>query len=127
MKPDEPRREPKATVTLPYMRGLTELMKRMLEEVDKRVRFRPNRTLRKLLVKPKDPVPVECCTGIVPCKYCTQTYVGQSGRTIVDRVKEHQQAVKNGDTNTSAVVEHTWQHQHRMDWSAAKVLDYSQH
>ncbi len=82
------------------------------------------------LVKLKDPVPVECCMGIVyqiPCKDCSQTYVGQSGRTITDRIKEHQQVVKNGDTNTSAVAENAWKHQHRMDWSASEVLDYSQH
>ena len=98
MKPDEPKREPRATVTLPYVRGLAEPIKRMLEEVDIRVRFRSNTTLRMLLVKPKDPVPVERRTGIVyqiPCKDCAQTYVGQSGHTIVDRViNEHQRAVK---------------------------------
>ena len=32
-----------------------------------------------------------------------------------------------GDTNTSVVIEHAWQHQHRMDWSALELLDYSQH
>ena len=102
-KPDEPRREPKALVTLPYVQGLSEPIRRMLEEADIRVRFKPNTTLRKILVKPKDPVPVERRTGIVyqiPCSDCSQTYVGQSGRTIVDRIKEHQRAVKNGDTNT---------------------------
>ena len=117
-------------IILPYVQGLSEPIRRMLEEADIRVRFKPNTTLRKLLVKPKDPVPVECRTGIVyqiPCSDCSQMYVGQSGGTIVDRIKEHQQVVKNGDINTSAVTEHGWQHQHRMDWSAAEILDYSQH
>lgn len=124
-KPDEPRIEPKATVTPPYMHGLYELIKRMLEEVDIRVMVRPNTTPRKLLVKSKVPVPVECCAGIVyhiPCKDCSQTYVSQLGHKIT----VHQRAVKNGDTNTSAVAEHVWKHQHRMDWSASEVLDYSQ-
>ena len=94
------RRELKASVTLPYyVQGLSEPIKRMLVEAEIRVRFRPNTTLRKLLViKLKDPVPIERRTGIVyqiPCKDCSQMYVGQSGRTIVDRIKEHQQAVKN--------------------------------
>ena len=59
------------------MHGLYELIKRMLEEVDIRVMVRPNTTPRKLLVKSKVPVPVECCVGIVyhiPCKDCSQTY-----------------------------------------------------
>ena len=117
-------------IILPYVQGLSEPIRRMLEEADIRVRFKLNTNLRKLLVKPKDPVPVERRTGIVyqiPCSDCSQMYVSQSGGTIVDRIKEHQQVVKNGDTNTSAVAEHGWQHQHRMDWSAAEVLDYSQH
>ena len=102
-KPDEPRKEPKASITLPYVQGLSEPIRRMLEEADIRVRFKPNTTLRKLLIKPKDPLPVERRTGIVyqiPCSDCSQTYVGQSGRTIVDRIKEHQRAVKKMETPT---------------------------
>ena len=119
-----------ATVTLAYVQGLSEPLKRMLEEVDVRARFRMNTTLIKLLVKPKDPAPVERRTGIVyriPCMDCTKTYVGQSGRTICDRVKEHQRAVKNGDTDSLAIAEYAWQCQHRIDWTASEVLDYSQY
>ena len=43
----------------------------------------------KLLIKPKDPVPVEHCTGIIyqiRCKDCSWTYmyIGQLGHTILD-------------------------------------------
>ena len=49
-------RDRKLTVTLPYNRGVSESLKRMLEEVDVRVRMKPHRTLRQILVKPKDQV-----------------------------------------------------------------------
>ena len=45
-------RDRKLTVTLPYIRGVSESLKRMLEEVDVRVRMKPHRTLRQILVKP---------------------------------------------------------------------------
>ena len=45
------------------MHGLYELIKRILEEVDIRVMVRPNTTPRKLLVKSKVSVPVECWRG----------------------------------------------------------------
>ena len=65
-----------------------------------------------MLVRPKDPVPPEERVGVVyriPCKDCTKAYVGQSARSLVLRLKEHQRAVYNADMNTSAIAEHIWQ------------------
>ena len=42
-------------MTLPYVRGVSENIKRMLEKVNVRVRMKPHRTLRPMLIKPKDP------------------------------------------------------------------------
>lgn len=114
------------TVTLPYVRGLSETIKRLMEKMDVRVQLRPNRTLRQMLVKPKDPVPLDQRNGVVyriPCKDCESTYVGQSGRSLACRMKEHQRAVRGGDTNASAIAEHAWGKQHQIDWGAAEVLD----
>ena len=113
-------------MTLPYIRGLSETIKRLLEKLDVRVRLRPNRTPRQMLVKPRDPVPIEQQNGVVyriPCGDCESTYVGQSGRSLACRMKEHQRAVRGGDTNASAIAEHAWGHQHQIDWGAAEVLD----
>ena len=59
-------------------------------------------------MKPKAPVPVDRVNGVVyrvPCKGCTKTYVGQSGRSLTCRLKEHQHAVRNGDVMASAIAE----------------------
>ena len=130
---DEPTNEeqkPRATVTIPYIQGLSEPIKRLLERVKVKVRLRPNKTLRQLLVRPKDKVPMEQRTGVVysiPCRDCPKTYVGQSGRSLECRVKEHQRAVKYGDTNTSAIAEHAWQEQHNINWPVATILDSNQY
>ena len=114
------------SVTLPYVRGLSETIKRILEGLDIRVYLRPNRTLRQMLVKPKDPLPVDQKNGVVyriPCRDCEKTYIGQSGRSLACRMKEHQGAVRRGDTNASAIAEHAWGQQHQIDWGSAEVLD----
>ena len=46
-------------VTLLYVRGLSESIRRILTPLGVRVSFRPNTTLRQLLVKPKDRVPMD--------------------------------------------------------------------
>ena len=92
------------------------------------MRLRPSRTLRQILVKPKNPIPSDQLNGVVykiPCKNCTKTSVGQSGRSLACRIKEYQQAVHNGDMNTSAVVEHACKHSTTLTaWPAAEVLEF---
>ena len=111
---------PHMTITLPYVQGLSEPIRRVLEDLNIKVRFRPNCTLRQMLVKPKDAVPI-------PCKDCPKTYIGQSKRSLQCRMKEHERAVKNGDFNGSAIAEHCWRSGHRADWSAAAVIDSCPH
>ena len=77
----------------------------------------------------KDPVPTSTLNGVVyriPCKDCEHAYVGQSGRSLDCRVKEHQRAVRNGDTNASALAEHAWNEEHHIDWQNAEVLEANQ-
>ena len=51
---------------------------------------------------------------------CEKTYIGQSGRSLACRMKEHQGAVRRG---ASAIAEHVWGEQHQIDWGSAEVLD----
>ena len=116
------------SITLPYVQGLSERVKRVLQALGVQVRFRPNRMLCQILVKPKDPIPTSEWNGImyrIPCKDCSKAYIGQSGRSLVCRIKEHRRAVQNGDVNSSAVAEHAWQRNHYFDWEAAGVIHSS--
>ena len=98
-------------VTLPYVRGLSESIRRILTPLGVRVSFRPNTTLRQLLVKPKDRVPMDKRAAVVyqiPCANCPAIYVGQTGRCLGKRIKEHQQAVEAGNCANLALAEHAW-------------------
>ena len=77
-------------------------------------------------MRPKDPTPPKQRNGVIyriPCKDCTMAYIGQLGRSLACRIKEHKRAVQNGDQNSSALAEHAWQQQHHVDWAAAEVLE----
>ena len=74
--------KPKTTVTLPYVRGVSENIKRMLEKASVRVRMKPHRTFRQMLIKPEDPTLNHHQIGVVyrvPCSDYPQAYIGQSG------------------------------------------------
>ena len=116
---DAEQTEKQTTLTLPYIQGLSEPIKRILEQLKVTVRFRPDTTLRKLLVRLKDPIPPTSLNDVVyriPCRDCDNAYVGQSGRSLSCRVKELQRAVRNGETNASALAEHARKEEHNIDW-----------
>jgi hypothetical protein len=47
----------------------------------------------------------------IPCE-CGKVYIGQSGRTIQIRFKEHERHVRLAQTEKSAVAEHSYNHDH---------------
>ena len=105
---------PSATVVLPYIRGLSEPIQRILAPLHIRTCFCPYRTLSNILVHPKHPVPPDQRKGIVyriSCADCDMTYVGQTGRTLQVRRKEHVRALTNANPQTSALAKYALAHQ----------------
>ena len=71
----------------PYMRGISEVVRRILTPLGMTVSFRPNWTLKQLLVRPKDCIPENETAGVVyqvPCASCPATYVGQTDRHLTN-------------------------------------------
>ena len=101
------------------------MIRRLLSNFDIRVTFRPHATLRKILVSPKDSIPVEKKANVVyqiPCTSCSEVYIGQTSRTLGTRLREHKVSVERGDTQISAVAEHVWEKHHQIDWKNCSVL-----
>ena len=114
----------------PYVRSLSEAVRRVLTPLGLRVSFRPNTTLKQLLVRPKDQIPTEELAGVVyqvPCAGCPASYVCQTGRCLGKRIKEHRKAVESGDCVNSVLAEHTWSHHHPVDWDKVRVLEQQPH
>ena len=121
---------PKAKVILPYVRHLSETIRRILTPLGIYTCFRPHHTLRRTLVHLKDPTPLRQRTGVVyriPCSSCDKVYIGQTGRTLDHRLKEHRRALTSGNVQQSAVAEHATSEMHDIDWEKAEVVDCHPH
>jgi predicted GIY-YIG superfamily endonuclease len=57
----------------------------------------------------------------IPCQ-CGKEYIGETGRLLITRLKEHQAALKKGDTATSKLVEHAWNLDHNFEFDRAKPI-----
>ena len=93
------RQTARTSITIPYIHRLSQSICRVLSHLDIRVAFCPFRTLRQELVHPKDPVPELQRKGVVytiPCDQCPRCYVGQTGRSLEQRLGGHHRALRKG-------------------------------
>jgi len=123
----------KYMVVVPYVKGLSEAFARILKSHDIATANRPHRTLRYFVVYLKVKVKDEEKTELiyrVPCKNCSSSYVGETGRKFVMRVKEHKKEVdyftagtqtrasrarESSVTHKSAITDHAVEENHVID------------
>ena len=93
----EPADEFKATAVLLYVKGLSEQTPCCcLQQQGVRAVFKSETTLRSQLVRPKDAVDPAKQDGVVykiPCE-CGKVYIGEAGRPMHDRIKEHDRDIR---------------------------------
>ena len=83
-------------VTIPYIKGVSEKLSRILKGFNVASTFKPHVKLRDLLVHPKDSLTPLEKSGVVykvPCSNCDHSYIGETGRTLGIRIKEHSDEV----------------------------------
>ena len=79
---------------------------------------KPMVTLRNTLTKVKDPTDTKTRIGTVYkviCAECPTTYIGETGRTLDCRIKEHKQSTEKQDVVNIIAVNHM-ETNHRIDW-----------
>ena len=79
---------------IPYVLGLGESIKHICLKYAIRTHFKGNRTLKQILVKPKDKDPEEMKSGVIYCYQCSaidcgEKYIGETTRTLGERYWEH--------------------------------------
>ena len=118
---------PVTTATIPYIKGTSETVARILQPYNIRVAHKPITTLRQLLTNVKDKdEPNDRQGAVYKIKYCNcqATHIGETGRNLNTRLTEHNRATRNGDLNNN-IAEHHLQTNHRIDWDSAECVIYS--
>ena len=84
-------------VGLPYVKGLSDEMSRILKKFNINVYTYPYKTIGNILPKIKDSVDDIYKRGAIykiPCKVCSNVYVGETGRCFNTRLSEHRRNLK---------------------------------
>ena len=88
--------------------------------------------LSSLFRKPKDAINFEQKRSLVyqiSCRDCNAVYVGETGRSVRTRKREHTDAVKTFNAKKSALSQHVMDFVHRIDWDYryVKILKSKSH
>ena len=108
---------------MPYIQGLSEDVERAVKDLKIRTVFKTTLTLRRCLTKvktPTDPINTKGVVYKIACE-CGRVYVGETGRTLRQRIIEHKRAVKNADSNNGLAV-HVARTKHDIRWDKAEVV-----
>ena len=110
---------------LPYIKGITEPLTRILKEHDIQVTSKPVKTLQQHFPFPKfRPAGDDQCNVIykIPCASCPRNYIGEPKRSFTTRRKEHMRNIKYC-TKGSNVAKHAWTFNHVIDFNNSKIID----
>ena len=101
-------RKYKGHTVISYMQGLWQSIKNICKRYGIQTHFKGNRTIKNILVKPKDKDPLDRKREAIywyQCGEltCDEEYIGEASRTFGDRYKEHLQepSPTYGHSNTS--------------------------
>jgi hypothetical protein len=121
--------EKKKLLLLPYIKGVSENIDRVCAPLGVRSVFKSHNTLRQLLMRVKSKIPDDQMKGVVyevPCADCNGVYIGETGRNLKMRLKEHRYAVRRQDEKNGIAV-HAQESGHNVDWEAARVMMREEH
>ena len=120
-----PRSQPPDTysafISIPYVQGISEPIKRGLAQVGIGVALKPHCMLSFVFRKPKDRIVESEKSGLVygiPCRDCDTVDIGETGRSL----KTRKRAVKRMYVKKSALCQHIVDFDHFIAWDEAKIL-----
>ena len=87
----------KGQIVLPYTQGLCESINKICGKYGIQTHFKDGRTIKNLLVSPKDKVPMVRQSGAIYWYQCgdlgcDEEYIGETSRTLGERYKDHLKA-----------------------------------
>ena len=116
------------TITLPYIKGTTDVIARILRKKNIGVTFAPPNSIGRMLDTSKDPVEPLKRKGVysVPCS-CEIPYIGEIGRSVEVRLKEHCADIMHDRHQKSALAEHAHHSWHHICIEETKLITREEH
>ncbi|KAK3728359.1 hypothetical protein QZH41_011399 [Actinostola sp. cb2023] len=115
----------RGTIVLPYVRGISENISRVLRSNNLQVAHRPISKMGDLFPRPKDVKDLSYKTGVVykiKCSHCNFVYYRQTERSVRTRKAEHRRAICN-NLPASKVAQHANNTGHDFDSDSMEVVD----
>ena len=81
-----------------------------------------NNTLKNILIN-NSPTNKNGCIYEIPCNECNKKYIGQSGKELEQRIKQHKYNVRIGNT-ASGLFQHMNEFNHGINWKEAREIIY---
>ena len=119
---EKEKEEFKSVAYLPYVKGTTDRIGRILNKNNIRTIFKPSKKINNFLRNAKTHIPLEN-QGVyeIPCKACDQVYIGQTNRRIKVRRDEHINAVKKQEP-ASSLAQHVSLTSHTIDFENTRMI-----
>ena len=111
---------------LPYIKGLTEPLKRLLKLHGIRVTTKPPHTLEQTFSSTKYRPSPENQTNVVykiSCADCSWSYIGETWKIFNTRRKGHKRNVEHCKKTSSNIANHAWTNNHQIDFNNGKIID----
>jgi hypothetical protein len=100
---------------IPYVKGVSEKFKRIGNRYNIRTIFRTKHKLRRSLMKTRserDPQQTARCVYSIHCK-CGRSYIGETGRPLAVRLREHKHNLREGFLEKSKLAQHAYEEGYR--------------
>jgi predicted GIY-YIG superfamily endonuclease len=68
-----------------------------------------------------DPQQIAQCIYSIPCE-CGRSYIGETGRPLGVRLREHRYNLKEGLLEKSKLAQHAYEEGHRVGWDEARIF-----
>ncbi|KAJ4432137.1 hypothetical protein ANN_20753 [Periplaneta americana] len=121
------KQEPAMKAFIPFCGSISHKISRILQKLNIKTIHKPQSKIQSHLRQVKDSQGLRT-PGIykIPCE-CGEVYIGQTGRTIEDRIKEHKRNLRLYYPEKSAVAQHSIEKEHKILFDHTKVINKSSH
>ncbi|KAF2892433.1 hypothetical protein ILUMI_13739 [Ignelater luminosus] len=126
-KTEEEKEKPVAKAYLPYVKGTTDKISRILRRRKIETPFNTDRKISTILPNFKTKINLEN-QGVykIPCGNCDRSYVGQTNRRTNMRKEEHQNAVQRNE-KTSSLAQHAKATSHTINFENTRSIANIEH